>query len=76
MLWAKNHDVPPEEVARVMRYGVEQVNRVYEDIDQKRRTTAYLHAAPILLEPVPEIEAFQRARPRALREPALHETGH
>jgi NAD+ synthase len=31
------------------------VQRVYDDIDQKRRATAYLHAAPILLEPVDEL---------------------
>jgi NAD+ synthase len=59
MLWAKNHGVPTEEVAQVMGYGVDQVVRVFEDIDQKRRTTAYLHAPPILLQPVPELEAFQ-----------------
>jgi hypothetical protein len=28
---------------------------VFKDIDQKRRTTKYLHARPILVEPVPEI---------------------
>jgi NAD+ synthase len=60
VLWAKNHGVPAEETARVMGYSVEQVIRVYDDIDQKRRTTAYLHAAPILLDPVPEIAPFQR----------------
>lgn len=64
MLWAKNHRVSPEEVAQVMGYEVEQVVRVYEDIDQKRRTTAYLHASPILLEPVPELEPFQTPRTR------------
>ena len=30
----------------------EQVQRVYDDIDQKRRTTRYLHLAPQLVEPV------------------------
>ena len=29
---------------------------VYRDIDQKRSTTRYLHAAPVLVDPVPEIE--------------------
>jgi NAD+ synthase len=33
----------------------EQVERVYADIDQKRRTTRYLHTRPLLIEPVPEI---------------------
>ncbi len=61
LLWAKNHGVPAEEVASVMGYGIEQVRRVWDDVDQKRRTTAYLHAAPILLAPVPELEPFRCA---------------
>ena len=32
----------------------EQVERVYRDIEQKRRTTWPLHASPLLVEPVPE----------------------
>jgi NAD+ synthase len=32
-----------------------QVERVYKDIDQKRRTTQYLHARPMLVEPVKEV---------------------
>jgi NAD+ synthase len=55
LLWARNHAVPAEEAARVMQLRPDQVRRVYDDIDQKRRTTAYLHAAPLLLEPVEEI---------------------
>jgi NAD+ synthase len=34
----------------------EQVERVYRDIDQKRRTTRYLHAKPVLAGEVPEID--------------------
>ncbi len=34
------------------RLTPEQVQRVYDDIDQKRRTTRYLHLAPQLVEPV------------------------
>ncbi len=33
----------------------EQVERVYKDIDQKRRTTRYLHARPLLVEAVSEV---------------------
>ncbi len=58
LLWAKNHDVAPEAAAAEMGLTVEQVSRVYADIDQKRRTTAYLHTPPLLLEPVPEIRPF------------------
>lgn len=57
-LWAKNHDVPAEEAAKVLGYTKEQAERVYNDIDQKRRTTAYLHSKPLLLDPVDEIEPF------------------
>lgn len=55
LLWAKNHDVAPEVAASEMRLSPDQVRRVYEDIDQKRRTTTYLHASPLLLEEVPEV---------------------
>jgi len=61
LLWAKNHVIPADEAAAVMQLTPEQVQRVYDDIDQKRRTTAYLHAAPILLDPVAEIGMSQRA---------------
>jgi NAD+ synthase len=61
ILWAKNHQVTPDEVARVLGYTREQVERVYQDIDQKRRTTAYLHAAPVLLEEVAELGPFRLA---------------
>jgi len=58
LLWAKNHDVPAETAAGEMGLTAEQVTRVYADIDQKRRATAYLHAPPILLEPVTELALF------------------
>ncbi len=63
LLWARNHAVPAKEAAAVMELTAEQVRRVYDDIDQKRRTTAYLHAPPLLLEPVDDIAAFQRPAP-------------
>lgn len=58
ILWAKNHQVPASDVAAQLGFTVQQVERVYADIDQKRRTTAYLHARPLLLEPVPELASF------------------
>ena len=58
ILWAKNHGVSTEAVAEVLDFTPEQVGRVYDDIDQKRRTTAYLHASPLLLEPVDELRPF------------------
>jgi NAD+ synthase len=54
-LYAKNHGVGAEEVGPVVGLTPEQVERVFRDIDQKRRTTQYLHARPLLVEPVSEV---------------------
>jgi NAD+ synthase len=54
-LYGRNHGVPAAEVAPALGLTPEQVERVYRDIDQKRRTTAYLHARPVLVEPIEEI---------------------
>ncbi|WP_315549296.1 NAD(+) synthase [Microbacterium aurum] len=54
-LYGLNNGVPIEQVAAATDLAVEQVQRVYRDIEQKRRTTAYLHAAPVLVEEVSEV---------------------
>ncbi len=54
-LYALNHGVPAAAVAPVINLTAEQVERVFRDIGQKRRTTHYLHAKPLLVEPVSEI---------------------
>ncbi len=54
-LYGKNHGLPEKEVAEAAGISVEQLRRVYADIDQKRRSTAYLQAPPLLIEEVPEI---------------------
>jgi NAD+ synthase len=54
-LYGKNHGVPPERVAEIAGLTPEQVRRVYSDIEGKRRATRYLHARPLLVEPVPEV---------------------
>jgi NAD+ synthase len=54
-LYGKNHGVPAADVGAVIGLTGEQVERVYRDIDQKRRTTRYLHAAPRLVEAVTEV---------------------
>lgn len=54
-LYGKNNGVPLEEVAAATGLTVQQVERVYHDIDGKRRTTGYLHFAPQLVQPVEEI---------------------
>jgi NAD+ synthase len=52
VLWAKNHGLTPDAIAEQLGYRPDQVQRVFDDIDQKRRATAYLHAPPVLLEHV------------------------
>lgn len=54
-LYGLNHDVPSSEVAPVVGLTSEQVERVYKDIDSKRRATLSLHMAPLLSGPVQEI---------------------
>jgi NAD+ synthase len=56
-LYGRNHGIPADEVAGALGLTAEQVERVYKDIDQKRRTTRYLHMKPLLVEPVTEVSA-------------------
>jgi NAD+ synthase len=48
-LWAHNHSTPAAEVAAVLGLTPEQVERVYRDIEAKRRVSRYLHQAPLLV---------------------------
>jgi NAD+ synthase len=50
-LYARNHGVPAAAAARAAGLSTEQVERVYRDIDAKRRATKYLHQVPLLVEP-------------------------
>lgn len=54
-LYGKNNEVPIEMVVEATGLTVEQVERVYRDIDQKRKTTRYLHLTPRLVTPIEEI---------------------
>jgi NAD+ synthase len=54
-LYAKNHGLPPEEVAPVVELTAEQVARVYHVIDSTRSATRYLHRPPVLCEEVSEV---------------------
>jgi NAD+ synthase len=53
-LYARNHGVPAADAAAGLGLTEEQVERVFQDIDQKRRSTRYLHRQPLLVQPVPE----------------------
>ena len=55
-LFGKNNNVSPQEVAQATDMTFEQVERVYKDIDAKRRATRYLHTKPLLIDSVPEVE--------------------
>ncbi len=54
-LWARNNDVPAAEAAAVVGIAVDQIERVYKDIEAKRRATRPLHITSLLAEPVPEV---------------------
>jgi NAD+ synthase len=54
-LYGRNHDVPADAVARATGLKVDQVERVWRDIDAKRRATRYLHEPPLLVEPVLQV---------------------
>jgi NAD+ synthase len=54
-LYAHNHGLSAEAVSAAVELSVEDVERVFKDIEQKRRATRYLHLPPVLLEPLPEI---------------------
>jgi NAD+ synthase len=55
-LWAKNNGVSAADCGRVLDLSPEQVERVYRDIEQKRRSTRPLHLQALLLEAVPEVD--------------------
>jgi NAD+ synthase len=54
-LYAQNHGLPAATVADAVELSVEDVERVFRDIEQKRRATRYLHLPPQLVEPVAEV---------------------
>jgi NAD+ synthase len=56
-LLGKNIGAPVEDVANATQITVEQVKRVFRDIDQKRKTTQYLHLLPELAGDVPEVRS-------------------
>jgi NAD+ synthase len=47
-LFGKNHDVPADQLASEVGLALEEVERVYRDIDAKRQAARYLHEKPLL----------------------------
>lgn len=66
-LHAHDHGVPAAEVAPVVGLGAAQVERVYRDIEAKRRSTRYLHCAPLLVDDMSEIPSVALGRAAAAR---------
>ncbi|MFW6139301.1 MAG: NAD(+) synthase [Spirochaetota bacterium] len=54
-LFGKNHGYTARAVAEAAGLTPEQTERIFNDIDQKRSTTRYLHMGPRLVEQVGEI---------------------
>ena len=54
-LFGKNNGVSINDVASAAGLSVEQMERVYRDIDAKREAAKYLHAGPVLMEEVAEL---------------------
>ncbi len=52
-LWAYNHGVRAEDAAPTLRLTPVQVERVYKDIEAKRRVSRYLHQPPVLVAEAP-----------------------
>ena len=60
-LYGKNNGYGPEEVAPAAGLAPGRIRAIYQDIDRKRATTRYLHLPPVLVVPVPEIDAVPGA---------------
>ncbi len=48
-LYALNHQIPAEEAAPVIGITPVQLERVFTDIERKRKTTRYLHTPPVTM---------------------------
>ncbi len=51
-LWCYNHQVPAAELAEYLEVPEQEARAVYHDIESKRKTTAYLHMAPCIIEDI------------------------
>jgi len=51
-LWSYNNNIDRSELAKNLNISLSQAENVYKDIENKRRTTKYLHSAAITVEPI------------------------
>ena len=49
-LYGKDHDIPPAELALSTGFTEEQVRRIYQMIESKRKVALYLREAPVLVQ--------------------------
>jgi NAD+ synthase len=54
-LWCHNHAVSVTEFAAAVGLPLDAATRVYQDIESKRTSTAYLHSAALLVDPVTQL---------------------
>lgn len=54
-LWAHNVGASASDLASMLNISEEQAKFVFQDIDNKRKTTHYLHAKPYLIDSIPEL---------------------
>ncbi len=55
-LFGKNNGIDKEDVAKAAELTLEQLERVYRDIDSKRKATQYLQRGSVMIEEVKEIK--------------------
>jgi len=55
-MYAKNHRISAADAAPAAGLTADQVEKVYIDIDNKRKSTRYLHLKPLLMQDIPELE--------------------
>ena len=61
-LCGKNNNIDPDQVARAAGITKDHVNIIFQDIENKRSTTRYLHMKPLLAGKVPEIDCHSGLR--------------
>lgn len=54
-LWAHNHGHPPADLAEALQISRERAAFIYADIENKRRTTRYLHSQAALIDELLEV---------------------
>ena len=67
-LYGFNHNIISAEVAQAANLTSEQVERVYKDIEKKRRATIALHLPPLLIDGVDEINNIIQSTVRLSKE--------